>query len=863
MEVFSGVSKIRPSASNPDVLEAQAREHLSAGRWRKARDGFKELCKQDPRTFRPLLVEANVGLARSMLAQGLISEARQVVTYLKTLASADVVAGLELELAACSGDAPKLVPGAIALLASGSLAKSEQLPWADKLVVAFAPAETSDRTPAEAQVAADVRAIQDAIESACAGDCEGALELIRPLKRDSALGHWRLFVRGLVAFQRGEAEKAVRFFEDLPADSAPGRARAAWLLLLGKIPDPMPSTALIEATAAMSGQEGWGRVLVRAETLWRAGDPVASYRSVRDSVASFPSEGLDLSSVLTEFYFNSIFLADERLGAAYGDFFVPIEVRGRAKNRTELSLIRRTFCLVQAGELAPDELAEKWEAFLVDRELLHGPNPRLTSLGWAWLGEVLARPWPSESFVRRNPKARDATRAIAALEKSIALDPANAAAHLVLSSVYETAGKVRERNRLLDAMTTRFPENKEVLIAAGAGCIDRKSLLKAIDYFERALLLDRLDPKTPDLIVSACLRLARQRFQKGRPHEGRIALDRASKFLVEGPENFLRNPWCFGVRHGVLEQIYGDAAKGADVLTRARAASPFPAAFLYFVQLASTAYSPGRKQPAAFQAELARAAKDHPTVRDAALLVQLWSYWRSFPETFPSPADQAWLRQYLKRAAKNPFTRDEARRVVELLRPYPIFADAASALTAAALRNDRGDPLFRLYEMALQPFPERYQSQYRVLLDEATRRGDAAAVKLARELIAEYEEVPHLPTDFEWDDEPEDSDDDVDIFSGGAELDPTIGPGGALAQVVALLAMVPESDIDQLRKIRPKGMPRALFDALVAIARTGPPVPTSPSIVREESRREDIPRTPRAAPKRQPPPVDRDQIDLL
>lgn len=65
--------------------ERRIRELLKEGRWRKARDEIKPLLKAERVRFLPLLFEANVGLAREMIGKGLISEARQVVAYLKRI----------------------------------------------------------------------------------------------------------------------------------------------------------------------------------------------------------------------------------------------------------------------------------------------------------------------------------------------------------------------------------------------------------------------------------------------------------------------------------------------------------------------------------------------------------------------------------------------------------------------------------------------------------------------------------------------------------------------------------------------------------------------------------------------------------
>jgi len=89
-------------AANPQ--EQRAREFLAQGRFRKARDELKILCKADRARYLPLLVEANVGLAREMMSKGQVSEAQQVVAYLKTIATPEQLRVVELELAGKTGD---------------------------------------------------------------------------------------------------------------------------------------------------------------------------------------------------------------------------------------------------------------------------------------------------------------------------------------------------------------------------------------------------------------------------------------------------------------------------------------------------------------------------------------------------------------------------------------------------------------------------------------------------------------------------------------------------------------------------------------------------------------------------------------
>ncbi|HYV30676.1 MAG TPA: hypothetical protein VEO53_06150, partial [Candidatus Binatia bacterium] len=710
-----------------------------------------------------------MGLVQEMLAKGQLSEAQQVVVYLKTIAPANVIQGLELQLATQSGDAAQLLPNAVALLTVGaaSLAPAEKLRWADQLVVAFAP--VTAESPEAAQLAGEVRRIHEALDAIAAGQSERALEAVRPLSRDSVFSHWRMFVKGLAAFHGGQAEKAARCFAELPADSVPGRAREPYLLVVGKTEAGLRSWPenIIEVAGRLGAQPRWGRLLTRAQALWLAQRHVDSYKVLRDAVPDFPREGLDALGVLSDFYFNALFTLPEEAGYQCENFLLSIEEANRAKNPTELKMIRRVFSQLLAARLDSFTLRTKWESVLREHERTHGANPLLASLAYGWLGEVLGRarrPGLFGSGSGGKAPLRDAPGAIDALQKSIALDPANLAAPLRLCAVYEALKMNSERNRLLDSMTARFPYSKEVLVLAGAGCLDRQAYLKGLEYLEQALQVDRIDPAVPDLMVSGLERLARLHFQKSRVDEARATLARAEEFLIEQPENFLRNRWCHLARRGLLEQLHGDAAQSAALLAQARAASPFPAAFLLFAQTAWRSLAEHTKGNGPFEAELNAVAKENPGAARGLALARIHLFWRNVSDSRELINEENWLRHYLKRAAKNPCARDEARQLVELLEPHPAFSGEAMAFVSMVLKKDPADPLFRLYEDLLRPFrlrdPENDQNRLLAILDEATRRGDEKAVQLARELLADLN-VPVAPKP-DWDeDEDEEFDEDL------------------------------------------------------------------------------------------------------
>jgi thioredoxin-like negative regulator of GroEL len=89
----------RPPDLSTEQLEKQARDHLTADRFRQARDTYKILCKQDRQKFLPGLIEANIRLAEEIMQNGMISEAEAVLAYLKTIAPPSSMVAIEVRFA--------------------------------------------------------------------------------------------------------------------------------------------------------------------------------------------------------------------------------------------------------------------------------------------------------------------------------------------------------------------------------------------------------------------------------------------------------------------------------------------------------------------------------------------------------------------------------------------------------------------------------------------------------------------------------------------------------------------------------------------------------------------------------------------
>ena len=531
------------------AAERRAREFLTQGKWRKARDEVKPLVRAFRAQFLPLLIEANVGLAREMAGKGQLAEARQVMAYLATIAPPEQIRALELETSARSMGEAAVAAKCLGLLAGpqDNLPESIRLRLADQAVLAFEAAaepgkgankgadggadkgpdkgpekgfdqgtdrgryeeeqgvlalelatgnrpaaagipaagsrqdacSTTEEASGAAGLAAQVRAVQDALAAAGGAQWERVPELLRAIPFRSPFSHWGVFIKGLAAFHTGDAERAVRLFAGLPKDSTPGRAGNAYLVLAGR--SRLDSrTPFLEATLGavcrLLGLPGLAATLVRAERLWQEGRHKDSYRILRGAAPQFPSAGLDPLGALSEFYFQAPFTMTGPQQEDYLDYFEET-VYSAPKNAVEDMLGSRMLALTGEHSATLD-LLSSWQKFLDARAALYAPDPHLAALAYASAGEKLAEPRPASAWSRYpdRPRMLNAAAARKCLEKAIESDPAHLPAYLLLCKVLETLNHTAERNRLLDEMTRRFPQEKPVLIEAARHCLRTQGL---------------------------------------------------------------------------------------------------------------------------------------------------------------------------------------------------------------------------------------------------------------------------------------------------------------------------------------------------------------------------------------------------
>jgi tetratricopeptide (TPR) repeat protein len=814
------------SSLAPSVVagEQRAREFLAQKQWRKARDELKPLTKIDRPRFLPLLIKANIGLSREMMAKGQVAEAQQVLSYLATIATSDQLRAVDLEMTSqmepTAGSADKLA-GELAA-ANATRTESEKLRLADKLVLTFQ--ELGAGVVRDERMAAELRAVHEALLAASMQQWDRLPDILRPIAHRSVFAHWSAFIKGLAAFHTGESERAVRFFENLPSGTVPAKASQVYLLWLHPWPAQKggrpPSEIVLEGAGRLLGQPGAGRLLLRADQLWKKEDHEQSYRVLRDALTGFPVRDLTWLGTLTDFYFNAAHFLPEADRDAYVEYLEDLVIGSATKNGIEEMLSYR----LQALE---NDDRRDWEGYLRLHERLYQADPRFASLVYGHLGRSFAT-MEANPFGFGRPELVDGPAAVACLRKAIELDPNNLEAHLALVHVHTALRQARECNRLLDRMVEQFPEEKRVLVDAAISCVDREAYVKGLDYLERARRLDQLDPRIPDLIVLARHRLAEQSFRQKRPEKAHESVAATEPFLTDKPEDFRRSRWTARLHQALMELSWGDAVQGEKLLEEARAASPFPAAFLLFAHLACRPARSGGGDATPYWAELAKTVRSAPQVGHLELLVRIIDHWQSAAKSNQLAATERLVRQCLPVACGQPFTREEARRMVELRLADPRWRTDLVILVKKVLRSDPMDPLFRVYKFLLQgdstaPSPQN-RKELNALLQEAGRRGDDATAQRIQHLIKRLEAPPrpspHLDElemdDFDEDDLPPEFADPA-LNYPPLNLPPSLPR--ELAEIAKLLALMSDSELEGAKRTRPKGMPAAIFDSLVDLAR--------------------------------------------
>ncbi len=594
-----------------EQLEARAAENLEAGNPRQAVKDARKLCGHDRERYESLLRRAGVALVDSLLLNGKVSQARTVFASLGNLPPTPECDALTVRLARETGDFAAAAEAAARLLTTAASDdggdsdgddRSPLLP-ADVLVLSFAEFPPS-QAAAHPVPAAELRQVHRALALICEQSYDEALAAVRGLGRHSPFAHWRLFVKGLAAFYRGEDDKARQAFERLPEmGSWLADAASPFLLLLLPVDDAhcrqlAKDEERLRAACRLAGRSELAEVLPRANYLWMTGRYRDSFRFLRRSRIGFPAETPDVIGSLTRFYYNAAFLLEDEAGERYVDFLFEEAEKSRGKNPTLMLRGIRLVALFSEGFDGEEEAVFSiWQDFLFCYQTSCGRNPRLASLVYAHVGELFARTEEAQTGINPflllglpdpvgeqryilNPEMAEKC-----FQSAVKEDEWNRLAWLSLLNLYDQAGWKSKRNRLLDEIVKRFPDDKAVLVRAGAGCCDRGAWDKGRKYYRRALDLDQRDRALQERFILAVTRLALKQAVNGRLKRCFSLLDEVLAIARPEMDHFnLGSSYLLG-RWSVFFLLAAENDHAWDCFEQALKQAPNEPKFLYFFWL--------------------------------------------------------------------------------------------------------------------------------------------------------------------------------------------------------------------------------------------------------------------------------------
>lgn len=744
----------------PEIIEKEARDDLAKGKFRQAKDGFKELYKRDKDKYLPELLECYRGMAHQMIQNGQLSDAAQIVDQMKFLTRNKSEGTLELLIAIKKKDydaVDRIYAGIVSEGKDISDSKESSL-VADVLVIAFR--EFPRLKAVCPKTDEELHAVQHALEDISAERYEDAWLKAQKVTVHSPFSNWKLFIKGLIAFYKKDDQKARDALGRLSADTLLQGIAKPYLALLDNkaIDQDKRNEAFLKKMCVVAGYQELVSVLPAADYLWKSGRYYDSYRHIRNGMKCFPTEEPGIAGILTRFYFNSIHHLPERAAMKYLDDLRIKKMIVSPERPLENVLIGRAESLFLENMFVADEeddndCARVWEEFLRTYTAAFGMNNRLEALVYFHLGSTFAAedlqepplfPWLSPH--KKRNRLRNARLAALYFNKSAALDKNNKEACLGLLKVYEKTQNQSKVNKLLDKLVPLFPDDSAILTQAGIGSTNRKAFVKGIKYLEQAVQLDPLNSTIRDHLAFSYIQAARSLFDKGQVKQGRDIFEKAVKNGTSNQRDFNRGYAYLYARWAALEQKNRGDDVAAEKLQIALDKTEKRLPLLYFAQLISRCYGLPDSYTQKLGAEVDREWHLPATPGNAVSLLMVYSYIDIF--------GFAWSKSELKRVARyafdasdKPCSREEALDIIHFAFSDKQTRKLGDVYIKKILGEDKDDPEFhylkyqsQVAQRSLPPGKEDVEELKRILR-LAEKRNNGELVRDLKKRIKDLEEL--------------------------------------------------------------------------------------------------------------------------
>ncbi|MDY0165953.1 MAG: hypothetical protein RBS80_05370 [Thermoguttaceae bacterium] len=761
-------------------LFERAQRELAKGNTKTAVKDAEACFRQDSRPEHRLLLErAYLGRVEQLHRLRLPTEARAALQKLLDLKPTDPeilnrIPRLQVVVGDSRVDAAAVLerePGLLATLA-------------DQAVL-----DPRSPVPPHAGIGAHVERIREAFAAVERGDDGAATEALRDLPRNSPLGDWKLFVRGLSAFYLADAERTRANWQRLDPDRPALRIAQTLLVADGQMPPEEAKADVTESLAQLRARlhtdPATGPLKELAEH-WRAGDFRALFREYRRFRQRFAKSHPSLIEKIVDLLWkhavsegdSGILERLEAIGPA-----PPLDPRWN-----------RAWAMGGDYHADPDdsELRSPWQRYIDDLAAIPTlrEEERAIAVGLVYhregttlLESAALADWPSRgSWQNPDPDAAEKLRMLGArrLRQAIESCPRLTAAYGDLARYHEERDEPQKCAAVLHRLTGVEPNDFNAHLWLANYHLGRNKPNRSEPHVEAALRLRPRDPQCEALRWNQRLARIRALVMSRKLAEALQQVDDAAEVL--DPRR--TEPFTLDVIRAAIALKSGDHDAYGRHLDAALGQAGEPIAVWMAMSAAAAEYRLPRDVKKDFDNRFKAAVKAKPTGRAAGLLARLLLSMKAGKRNYSGRATQERLiLKFLARTRGLEWTEADLRAVCHLLETLPKQAGLLVTLAKVGGRRFPGNAHFHYWYASGHLALYRFRSDYTGLikhLQRAIELARAADDPADRALVPHAERALSKAYEFQrqwghrdtWaDDHDDEEDEDDDDYEDGDDYD--------------------------------------------------------------------------------------------
>lgn len=536
-----------PPGSNLSLLEKEAQVLFQSAKFKQARDIYKQLHKIDSARYASDLIGCYHAQAEQFLMKGMNAEADQIYKQIELL-SGQKVCKKTTNASTNQFDGNSNIASFVQCIISSDCLQINRIKAADSIVLQFCNCPLLQES--NLSLHEQLSSIYQALELISFADYETATEKVASINFSSPFAHWRLFIRGLVSWHKGEDEKASGAFERIPKDSLLKSVVDGYLLLLSssELPSHLHKTPeLMNIISKIPGKNEFVDAIARAEYLYKSNRAIDAYIHLREEITGFPS-------ACNAFYHDlSSFFLDKKPSEDYNSYIKYIErlcLRIKnvpVKNNYESLIFSKVSALHNVGVDSPERHYNNFQQLCITQ---FGNSPIIISVIKKYLAMAVISPEifdKPQDFNHNLPFFDSRKKAIIEelLEKSIDADPGDKETWQFLLTLYKTNKQKAKVSKTLTKISQVFPDDLKTLQEIANLHLESNNYKAAIPILKKVLKADQFDKQSRELLIESLI------YQASKSAT-RILSDTVIKTMQEALEYALPDKLNFTLSKGFI-----------------------------------------------------------------------------------------------------------------------------------------------------------------------------------------------------------------------------------------------------------------------------------------------------------------------